>query len=158
MLMATTRWLGLRPVVDRVMSIFFGQTFMNDPARRDEREQWRRQLTTNPREVWRAMQGAIIRRDITEELARIVAPTLILVGEEDVVTRPEAAETLHTRIQGAQLVRMPNVGHMSNLEQPELVNQTIRRFLTELSPSYQEEHRARAAGQASQPAHPLPAC
>jgi pimeloyl-ACP methyl ester carboxylesterase len=157
LLMATTRWLGLWPVVDRIMSIFFGQTFMKDPARSDEREQWRSQLLSNPREVWRAMQGAIMRRDITEELSRILAPTLILVGEEDVVTRPEAAETLHTRIRGAQMVRMPHVGHMSNLEQPELVNQAICRFLSGLSPSHAEEQRVRAAEQASHQACPLPA-
>jgi 3-oxoadipate enol-lactonase len=157
LLMATTRCLGLQPVVDRVMSIFFGQTVLKDPARMDEREGWRRQLTSNPREVWRAMQGAIMRRDITEELSRILAPTLILVGEEDVVTRPEAAETLHARIRGSQLVRMPNVGHMSNLEQPDLVNQAIRRFLSGISPSHHEEHRAKAAGQAPQQARPLAA-
>jgi 3-oxoadipate enol-lactonase len=138
LLTATTHWLGLRPVVDQLMSIYFGRTFMKDPARAAEREELRRQLLQNPRDVWRAMKGVITRRGVTEELSRITTPTLILVGEEDVVTRPETAETLHTRIRGSRLVRLPHVGHMSNLEQPELVNRAIRRFLSGLTPPHHE--------------------
>lgn len=138
LLTATTHWLGLRPVVDRLMSIYFGQTFMKDPARAADREELRRQLLQNPRDVWRAMQGVITRRGVTDELARISTPTLIMVGEEDVVTRPETAETLHSRIRGSRLVRLPHVGHMSNLEQPELVNRAIHRFLSVLGPRHEE--------------------
>jgi pimeloyl-ACP methyl ester carboxylesterase len=138
LLTATTHWLGLRPVVDRLMSIYFGQTFLKDPARAAERESLRRQLLQNPRDVWRAMQGVITRRGVTEELSGITTPTLILVGEEDVVTRPETAELLHARIRGSRLVKLPHVGHMSNLEQPELVNRAIRRFLA----SHSSAHRS----------------
>jgi 3-oxoadipate enol-lactonase len=139
LLTATTHWLGLKPVVDRIMSIYFGQTFLKDPARAAEREELRRQLIRNPRDVWRAMQGVVTRRGVTEELSRITTPTLILVGEEDVVTSPEMAELLHTRIHGSRLVRLPHVGHMSNLEQPELVNRAIHRFLSGLSAPRHEE-------------------
>jgi 3-oxoadipate enol-lactonase len=150
LLTATTQWLGLRPVVDRIMSIYFGQTFLKDPARAAEREELRRQLVKNPRDVWRAMQGVITRRGVTEELSRIITPTLIMVGEEDVVTRPEMAEMLHSRIQGARLVRLPHVGHMSNLEQPERVNASIHQFLRGLSPPpRQEESRVWASASAS---------
>jgi len=148
LLTAATHWLGLRPVVDRLMAVYFGQTFMKDPARAAEREELRRQLLQNPRDSWRAMQGVITRRGITEELSCITTPTLIVVGEEDVVTTPETAELLHTRIQGSRLVRLPHVGHMSNLEQPELVNRAIRRFLSGLTPHRYEEHDALASASA----------
>lgn len=133
LLTAATHWLGLRPVVDRIMSIYFGQDFLKDPARAAEREALRRQLASNPRDVWRAMQGVITRRAVTSELERIRTPTLILVGEDDVVTTPERAESLHARITGSRLVRLPHVGHMSNLEQPEQVNQVLHRFLADIS-------------------------
>ncbi|HEX8702623.1 MAG TPA: alpha/beta hydrolase [Myxococcaceae bacterium] len=129
LLTATAHWLGMRPVVDRIMSIYFGKTFLSDPSRASEREKLRHQLAENPRDVWRAMQGVITRRGVTDELSRITTPTLILVGEEDVVTRPEMAELLHTRIAGSRLVQLPHVGHMSNLEEPELVNTVLQRFL-----------------------------
>jgi len=147
-LTATTHWLGVRPVVDRIMSVYFGQTFLKDPARAAEREEMRRQLLRNPRDAWRAMQGVITRRSITDELSHITTPTLILVGEEDVATRPEMAELLHARIRGSRLVRLPHVGHMSNLEQPELVNRAIRRFLAKVSPPRHEERAIMAASAA----------
>jgi 3-oxoadipate enol-lactonase len=130
---AMTHWLGLRPVVDSIMSIYFGETFLSDPARASEREELRRQLVKNPRDVWRAMRGVITRRGVTEELSRIITPTLILVGEEDVATTPEMADLLHARITGSRLLRLPHVGHMCNLEQPELVSHTLRLFLEQLS-------------------------
>jgi 3-oxoadipate enol-lactonase len=83
--------------------------------------------------VWRAMQGVITRRSVTGELERIRTPTLILVGEDDVVTTPERAELLHARIAGSRLVRLPHVGHMSNLEQPGQVNRVLHRFLADIS-------------------------
>jgi pimeloyl-ACP methyl ester carboxylesterase len=149
LLTAATHWLGLRSVVDRLMAVYFGKTFLQDPARATERKDLRRQLLQNPRDAWRAMQGVITRRDVTEELSRITTPTLILVGEEDVVTRPEMAEQLHSRIQGSRLVRLPRVGHMSNLEQPELVNRAIRQFLARQTPSRPEELGVMAAAAAA---------
>ncbi|HZI12733.1 MAG TPA: alpha/beta hydrolase [Myxococcus sp.] len=132
LLSTVTHWLGLGPVVDRVMRIYFGPTFMNDPSRRAEREALRRQLASNPRAVWRAMDGVINRRSVEGELHRIVTPTLILVGEEDAVTLPEMADRLKERISGSRLVRLPHGGHMSNLEQPEAVNAAISSFLREV--------------------------
>jgi 3-oxoadipate enol-lactonase len=133
LLAAVTHWLGLWPVVDRIMRIYFGPTFMNDPARRAEREALRRQLASNPRAVWRAMDGVINRRSVEGELHRILTPALILVGEEDAVTLPEMADRLHERIAGSRLLRLPHGGHMSNLEQPEAVNAAISTFLDEVS-------------------------
>ncbi len=143
-LTATMHWLGLRPVVDQIMTVYFGQTFLKDPARAAEREELRRQLLQNPRGAWRAMKGVITRRGITDELDRINTPTLILVGEEDVATTPEMAELLHSRIRDSRLVRLPHVGHMSNLEEPELVNLAIGRFLSTLGPR-QEDFSPRVA-------------
>jgi 3-oxoadipate enol-lactonase len=133
LLTAMTHWLGLRPVVDRLMAMYFGTTFLHDPARAAEREELRRQLMSNPRHVWRAMHGVITRRGVTEELSRITTPTLILVGEEDVLTLPEMADMLHSRIAGSRLVQLPHVGHMSNLEQPALVSAAINQFLSDVS-------------------------
>lgn len=145
-LAATAHWLGLRPVVDHIMSIYFGRTFLKDPSRKAEREELRSQLLQNPRDVWRAMQGVITRRGVTEELGRITTPTLILVGEEDVVTSPERAELLHRHIRGSRLVRLPGVGHMSNLEQPERVNGAIQRFLSSEALPAEDTSYAMATG------------
>ena len=58
------------------------------------------------------------RPDARPGLAAITCPTLIIVGADDALTPPSSAETLRDGIAGAQLVVLPDAGHMSNLEQP----------------------------------------
>ena len=58
------------------------------------------------------------RPDARPGLAAIACPTLILVGADDALTPPSDAERLRDGIAGAQLVVLPDAGHMSNLEQP----------------------------------------
>jgi pimeloyl-ACP methyl ester carboxylesterase len=123
------RWLGLRVVAGRVMPIMFGTTFLRDPARAAERTLWKSRLAQNRRDIWRAVNGVIEREPITPELGRITAPTLIMVGDEDVATVPQKAERIHAAIRGSELVRIPQAGHTSSVEQPECVTATIAEWL-----------------------------
>lgn len=130
LLNVVARWVGLRVVVSQVMSIMFGRTALNDPARATERATWRAAMAGNRRDIWRAVNGVITRDAVTAEIGRITAPTLIVVGEEDVATTPAKAERLHAAIRGSMLVRVPQAGHSSTVEQPERVTETVRAFLT----------------------------
>lgn len=123
------RWLGMGLVADKVMPIMFGRTFLEDPARSAERAEWKRRLTENRRDIWRAVNGVIRRRGVYEELARIKLPTLVLVGAEDVATVPAKAERLHGAIAGSKLVKLPRGGHTSTVEEPELLNAALVEFL-----------------------------
>ena len=58
------------------------------------------------------------RPDARPGLAAVTCPTLVMVGADDALTPPASAETLRDGIAGAQLVVLPDAGHMSNLEQP----------------------------------------
>jgi 3-oxoadipate enol-lactonase len=58
------------------------------------------------------------RPDARPGLATVACPTLVMVGADDALTPPSSAETLRDGIAGAQLVVLPDAGHMSNLEQP----------------------------------------
>lgn len=69
------------------------------------------------------------RSDTTAALPKINRPTLILVGENDRVTPPAAAEAMAKAIVGAQLHRIPRAGHLSNLENPEEFNKQVLTFL-----------------------------
>ena len=120
-----TRWFGLRLVANRVMPIMFGQTFLTDPARAAERDLWRDRLSGNRRDIWRAVNGVIEREPVMPELARITAPTLIMVGDEDVATVPLKSERIHAAIRGSKLVRIPHAGHSSSIEQPGHVTAAI---------------------------------
>lgn len=127
------RWIGLRPVVGKVMPIMFGQTFMNDPARAAERALWRQRILANNRTtITRAVDGVITRQGVHDDLEQISLPTMVLVGEEDVATVPAKAERLHQAIEGSRLVIIPGAGHSSSIEQPALVARAIEDFLSEL--------------------------
>jgi 3-oxoadipate enol-lactonase len=63
-------------------------------------------------------------------LPSIEAATLVLVGEHDYATPPSMAEDLANAIPGATLTVLPDLRHMSLIEQPELA-ETIRHHIRE---------------------------
>ncbi len=77
-----------------------------------------------------AVRALMTRPDSTPLLSTIHVPTLILVGDEDTVTPPAAAEDMQRGIAGSELVRIPRAGHLSNLEQPELFTAALAAFLS----------------------------
>ena len=72
------------------------------------------------------------RPDSTDLLPSIAVPALVIVGQEDVLTTPADAERIANGIHGAQLIVIPNAGHLSNLEQPERFTSAIEAFATGL--------------------------
>lgn len=132
LLNVVARWFGLRAVAGRVMPIMFGRTFLGDPARAEERTLWRTRLVGNARGIYRAVNGVIERAGVADELARITCPTLVLVGEEDVATIPAKSERIRDLIAGATLVRIPEAGHSSSVEQPAAVTAALAAFLQQV--------------------------
>lgn len=131
-LSAVVKWLGTWAVTGPVMKIMFGKTFLNDPARADERQYWTKQLKQNKRSIVRAVNGVIDRLPIFDELHKITLPTLVVVGEEDVATVPAKARRIYEHIAGSELVVMPRGGHTSSVEEPELVTGAIQDFLAKI--------------------------
>ena len=124
------KWFGLRVVANKVMPIMFGTTFLTDPARAVERKVWRERLARNRRDIWRAVNGVIEREPVLSELGHITAPTMIMVGDEDVATVPLKAERIHAAIRGSTLARIPHAGHSSSIEQPGHVTAAIDAWVT----------------------------
>lgn len=130
MLNLIARQFGIGAVVDRVMPILFSASFLADPARTDERAEYRRRLLGNDRVgITRAVTGVIARAGVAAELGRIRTPTLVLVGAEDVATPPAKARALHAGITGSRLVVVPAAGHTSTLENPAFVSAVLAEFL-----------------------------
>lgn len=72
---------------------------------------------------------AISTLDVTDRLAAIKHPTLVVVGALDPATPPAAAETIHRNIPGSRLVIMPGVSHMLQEEEPAAFAGHVRAFL-----------------------------
>ncbi len=121
---------GVRSVTGPVMKIMFGEKFLNDPSRRQERDEWRAQLHKNRKSIVRAVTGVLERKGMEEELGGIQCPTLILVGTQDNATTLAKAEFMHARIPGAILKYVEGAGHTACIEEAEVYNREIEAFLT----------------------------
>ncbi|WP_342801416.1 alpha/beta fold hydrolase [Nocardia sp. No.11] len=125
------RWFGHRPVLGRVAPHLFGPTFRASPAASAVLGDWSRRLAATDRVALRkAVHGVTARPAIAPELPSITAPTLVLVGADDTATPPSCADRIATLIPHARRHHLPNCGHSSTLEQPQLVTEHLRRFLT----------------------------
>jgi pimeloyl-ACP methyl ester carboxylesterase len=76
-----------------------------------------------------ALEAMMTRPDSAPTLATIAVPTLIVVGEEDVLTPPSEARSMHDQIRGSRLEVLPRAGHVSNLEQPSAFNHVLSEFV-----------------------------
>ena len=85
------------------------------------------------------------RPDRTTTLAHLRCPTLVIVGEADQVTPPQEVRAMAATIPGAELVTLPGVGHLTNIEAPEAFNAAIVAFLRQhAAPGRPEPGRAPA--------------
>jgi len=73
------------------------------------------------------------RPDSVGLLSSITIPTLVIVGEDDVLTTPADAQRIANGIPGAKLVVIPGAGHLSNMDQPDLFNRAVGDFAAGLS-------------------------
>ena len=79
-----------------------------------------------------ALEAMIERPDSTETCATIDVPTLIVVGDEDVVTPVTDARMTHRAIAGSRLEVLEQAGHLSNVERPAAFNTVVGEFLATL--------------------------
>jgi len=79
-----------------------------------------------------ALTAMATRPDSRPLLASVAVPALVLVGEEDTLTPPDAAREMAAGIRGARLVTIPAAGHLANLEVPEMFNASLLDFVGRL--------------------------
>lgn len=81
-------------------------------------------------EAFLRQQHAILDRpDSRPLLPSIQVPTLIAVGDSDVLTPPADAEAMHRSIAGSSLHIFPACGHLPPMEMPEETSAVLRRWL-----------------------------
>lgn len=72
---------------------------------------------------------ASVSHDVREFAARIAQPTLLVAAQRDDITPIEAERRLATMFPDAQLVEIPDVGHLIHYETPAAAAAAIRRFV-----------------------------
>jgi pimeloyl-ACP methyl ester carboxylesterase len=79
----------------------------------------------------REQTAMIARPDSRPLLVEIKAPTLVLVGRQDIATPLQRAEEMAADISHSQLVVIDKCGHMAPLEKPAEVSAALRRWLSQ---------------------------
>jgi pimeloyl-ACP methyl ester carboxylesterase len=129
----TSRTLGLKPIADQMVpKLLAPDTLQNKP------EVVQRLRTIIEASSLQGIEYASLamrdRRDYGSELPSIPVPTLILVGDADVLSPPPIATAMCAQIPRAEVVLIRGAGHMSPMEQPDQVNTALREFLDQLKP------------------------
>ena len=83
--------------------------------------------------IYKTLHALSERKETCSRLMQIKVPVLILVGKEDKITPPEAAQWMHERIKESSLKIIEQAGHLSNIENPLEFNDQLRKFLVLIS-------------------------
>ncbi len=75
------------------------------------------------------LMAAFARLNFTAELKKITAPTLVLVGEEDMLKPRKYAEIIAGEIPGAEFLIIPHAAHAVCLEKPAEFNSALIGFI-----------------------------
>jgi pimeloyl-ACP methyl ester carboxylesterase len=125
MALATAGRLG--EVVEQQFARTVHAAYRHDPQLRDTSRLMAEDV--GPEAFVRQQQAIMGRPDSRPTLAAIGCRTLVLVGEQDELTPPERALEMAQGIRGAQLLKVPECGHHSTLEQPRAVTRALLDWL-----------------------------
>jgi pimeloyl-ACP methyl ester carboxylesterase len=89
----------------------------------------RREVIQTPEFVARAAIRSLNKADTRGFLSQIKVPTLVIAGEEDVVTPPQESEILAKGISNSTLSLIRGAGHFAMLEKPAAFNRMLMTFL-----------------------------
>lgn len=119
------------PVVESMLpKLFCKWTVEQRPKRVEQMLEFMQR--TAPEGIVGALRGMASRPDRRPDLPKIAAPTLVMVGEEDVLTPPAESQAMADAIPNAHLEVIPKAGHMAPYENPAVANTAILRFLKSL--------------------------
>jgi 3-oxoadipate enol-lactonase len=122
---ASTR--GMDALVEPTLGRWFTAPFRE--RRKDVVDRVATMIRTTPPQGYAGCCHAIAALDLTDRIAAISMPTLVVVGEEDQGTPVAASKVINERIKGSELVVLPSAAHLSNLEQPDAFTAALTRFL-----------------------------
>ena len=76
-----------------------------------------------------ALAKSAIRHNMAKELKKITIPVSLIWGKQDKVTPPDVAEEFHELLPNSELNWVDKCGHAPMMEQPEVFNSYLEKFL-----------------------------
>lgn len=119
---------GVEPFFASMVQRAIGQTTRDTRPDRVEGA-LRMMRKMSPEGVAQVQRGMAERPDSISTLKTMNVPTLLVTGDEDILTGRAEAELMQRNIPGSEMKIIPRAGHLSPWEQPELVGAALRQFL-----------------------------
>jgi len=119
---------GTEPFLESMIPRLLGKTTRETrPDLVDGAMRMMRQMS--PDDIAQVQRGMAARFDSIDTLKTINVSTLLVTGDEDILTGVHEAELMRQHIPGSQLRVIPKAGHYSPWEQPEEATKLLRQFL-----------------------------
>ena len=119
---------GWRPEYEKYVRIHYGWTLSGD---------WPRFAMVRTR-----VQQMVYVDPVVYDWPHIKVKTLVLGGDKDGASFPERAKHIADTIPGAELVLIPNVGHVPHFEAPDLFYKALLKFLNSDAGAPLQKHAA----------------
>ena len=121
------RTQGIAGLVDGTIKRWFTAAFIECAPQ--EIEKVRQMILGTNLDGYIACGSAV--RDMAQStmLLKIKVPTLVLSGRDDPACTVDQGTVLHRLIDNSKMVIIEQAAHLSNIEQPEIFNRTVRQFI-----------------------------
>ena len=120
----------MRPVAEQMAARLFGP----EPSSELTARIMAMMLATSPAGAAAAIRGRAERPDYQPVLKTLTAPALVSAGDRDSYSTAEITAELAGCLPGAEVVVLDGVGHLPNLERPDVFNEHLLCFLTRALP------------------------
>ena len=133
-LAARARAEGAQPVIDAMLpKLISGNTQIQRPQ---VSEQLRAMMqSTAPETLAKSLEAMATRTDYRSSLDKINAAAMVVRGDQDEIIEKGNIELIARTMRGAQHEIIANVGHLPNMEAPDVFNKALHSFLKFLPPA-----------------------
>lgn len=125
---ARAREEGMADIAEASIERWFTRTWL--AANLDEAKRFREMTAATPAEGYAGCCELLGELDLTDQLARITAPSLVIAGADDQALPPEHSELIAARIPSARLEVLDGAAHLAGVERADRVNQLLIEHLT----------------------------
>jgi len=119
---------GVEKFADESMNNFFAPESFS--TKKEEIADVREMIVnTSKQTLYKTLRAFYERKETCSKLPDINVPVLIMVGKEDTITPPAAAQLMHEKIKDSLLSIIEHAGHLSNMENPGEFNEQLKKFV-----------------------------
>ena len=87
-------------------------------------------VNTSKKTLYKTLRAFYERKETCSSLPNIKVPVLIMVGNEDKITPPAAAQLMHEKIEDSNLCILEQAAHLSDMENPTEFNNQLEKFVS----------------------------